>query len=178
MRLNSLARRYAQAIFNSATSHNLTDVIMADLSMVEKVSKDNKDFLKVLSSPVVLKEKKKSLISDLFKGRINDLTLNFLMLVIDKDREHILLIIKDEFEKLYNEVNSLSTLTIESVTELSEAQVSEIKNIMERKLSKKFIVQTIIKPELIGGCRLLFDDNVIDGSLKNKLSQIEEALVK
>ncbi|MBQ7257709.1 MAG: ATP synthase F1 subunit delta [Abditibacteriota bacterium] len=178
MRLNSLARRYAQAIFNSAKDHNLTDVIMTDLSLVERVSKENNDFLKILSSPVVLKEKKKAIIKDLFEGKINDLTLDFIMLVIDKDREYVLLIIKDEFEKLHNEANSLSTLIVESVLELNEAQVSEIKSIMERKLSKKFTVETRINPELIGGVRLLFDDNVIDGSVKEKLSQIEEALIK
>ena len=172
MRLNSLARRYAQAIFNSAKDHNLTDVIMTDLSLVERVSKENNDFLKILSSPVVLKEKKKAIIKDLFEGKINDLTLDFIMLVIDKDREYVLLIIKDEFEKLHNEANSLSTLIVESVLELNEAQVSE------RKLSKKFTVETRINPELIGGVRLLFDDNVIDGSVKEKLSQIEEALIK
>ena len=177
MRLNSLARRYAQAIFNSAVSHNLTDAIMADLSMVERITKENPSFLKILNSPIVLKEKKKSVIKDLFDDKINPLTIDFINLVIDKNREDVLLIIKDEFEKLYNEAKSISKLTIESVIELNESQVSAIKEIMEKKLSKQLFVETRINPALIGGVRLLFDDNVIDGSLKEKLSQVEEALI-
>ncbi len=178
MRLNSLARRYAQAIFASAKSHNLTNEIMADLAMVEKIANENPSFLKVISSPIILKDKKKTIISDLFKDKVNPLTLNFILLVIDKNREDVLLIIKNEFEKLYNEANSLSTLTIESVTELSEGQKAEIKSIMERKLSKKLTVKTSVNPDLIGGVRLLYDDNVIDGSIKDKLSKIEKALIK
>ena len=178
MRLNSLAHRYAQAIFNSAQEKKITDSIMSDLTLIEETILKNSDFLMVLNSPIISKEKKKSVLKDLFASKVQPVTVDFLCLIVDKNRENVLLNIKEEFHKLYNEANSLSNLIIESVIKLSDEQISAIKNKMEKKYNKSFTCSNVLNENLIGGVRLLFDDNIIDGSVRSKLAQIEEALNK
>jgi len=176
MRLNSIAHRYAQALYYSANESKISDKIKLDLSLIEDVYKSNENFVKILNSPIVENSEKKKIFSLLFKDKIDDLTLNFLFLLVDKDREAVLSIIKEEYDKLYNEANSISTLIIESVIKLSEEQINLIKEKMEKKLNVTLSTKNVINKDLIGGVRLLYNDIVIDGSVKTKLSNISGVL--
>lgn len=176
MRLNSIAHRYAQALYYSASESNISDKIKLDLALIEDVYQSNENFVKILNSPIVEKKEKKKIFSDLFKDKIDELTLNFLFILVDKNREAVLSVIKEEYEKLYNEANSISTLIIESVIKLSDEQINLIKEKMEKKLNKSLSTKNVINKDLIGGVRLLYNDNVIDGSVKTKLANINDVL--
>lgn len=176
MRLNSIAHRYAQALYYSASESNIAEKIKSDLEFIENIYNSNENFVKILNSPIVEDKEKKKIFSDLFKDKIDVLTLNFLFILVDKKREAVLSVIKEEYDKLYNEANSISTLIIESVIKLSEEQINLIKEKMEKKLNKTFSIENVINEDLIGGVRLLYNDNVIDGSIKTKLENISEVL--
>ena len=178
MRVNTLARRYAQAILNSAEKNSLGEEILKDLTLTEETFRNNNDLLKILVSPITSKEKKKNIVSDLFGNRINPLTLDFLHLIIDKGRENIMTVVKDEYAILYNMANSVTDLTIESVIKLTDEQILSIKNIMEKKYSIAFNAVNVINEDLIGGVRLRFFDQIIDGSVKNSLKKIEDCLTE
>ena len=176
MRINSLAGRYAQALFGSAKKTGKTEEILADLGLVEEVCKG--DLIKVLTSPVVSAEKKKSVLADLFGGKVNSLTLNFLLLSADKNREIIFPVIREEYEKIYNEANSVRDLVIESVIYLNEEQKELIRTKLEKKLGLKLRVKNILNSDLIGGVRLRIGDTVTDGSVISRLTGIKDCLSK
>lgn len=178
MRLNSLARRYAQALFGAAEGKNISYEILNDLALAEKTFSENEDLVKIINSPVIDSQKKKSVIKDIFGERINSLAVDFYGLVIDKNRECIIISVREEYEKLYNEAKHVRNLVIESVVYLDEEQKQKIKDKMETKYGVKFTVKNVLNSQLIGGVRLIIDDNVIDGSVKNSLAKIEESLIK
>lgn len=178
MRLNSLARRYAQALFGAAEDKNISYEILNDLALAEKTFSENEDLVKIINSPVIDSQKKKSVIKDIFGERINSLAVDFYGLVIDKNRECIITSVREEYEKLYNEAKHVRNLVIESVVYLDEEQKQKIKDKMETKYGVKFTVKNVLNSQLIGGVRLIIEDNVIDGSVKNSLAKIEESLIK
>ena len=178
MRLNSLARRYAQALFGVAEDKNISYEILNDLALAEKTFSENEDLVKIINSPVIDSQKKKTVIKDIFGERINSLAVDFYGLVIDKNRECIITSVREEYEKLYNEAKHVRNLVIESVVYLDEEQKQKIKDKMETKYGVKFTVKNVLNSQLIGGVRLIIDDNVIDGSVRNSLAKIEESLLK
>ena len=65
------------------------------------------------------------------------------------------------------------TLYLETVIPVSSAQIEKIKKIAEKKITK---VVTRINPEILGGFKLKLGDDVWDGSVNGKLSQVKEAI--
>ena len=47
---------------------------------------------------------------------------------------------------------------------------------LKKLLSKDVIVKYEIKPEILGGLVIQYEDNIIDDSLQNKISLIEKAM--
>lgn len=178
MRNSSIARRYASAIFGAAKKVNKVDVILSDITLIEEAFVKYDDLREALHSPVVTDNKKKAIISDIFKDKVDELTLNFFFLVIDKRREGIISLLKDEIEALVFEEKNISIVVIESVIPLKSEQVEAIKTKLENIFKRTLIVkENIINEELIGGVKVILGDKIIDGSIKAKLSLIKDTLM-
>jgi len=65
---------------------------------------------------------------------------------------------------------------VQSVKELSKKQDKDLQNNLKKLLSKDVIIKYEIKPEILGGLIVQYDDNIIDDSLKNKLYLIEKMM--
>ena len=65
---------------------------------------------------------------------------------------------------------------VQSAFPLSEAQVADLVQRLEKKTGRKVRTKVHIDQELIGGVKLLLGDKVIDGSARAQLSALETAL--
>lgn len=178
MRLTSLARRYAHALFGAARKQSAEETVLNDLILLKDTFLSNDDLSKTVNSPIVSDKKKKQIMKDLFGDKISSLAMDFVCLVIDKKRENIIPYVKEEYDKIYSEAISTKTLVIESVIYLDEDQKMLLTEKMEKKFSCHFRPVNIINKDLIGGVRIRVDDTVIDGSVRNRLNMIEEYLTK
>ena len=84
---SAIAVRYAKAFFASAKEKSLLDSLKTDIELVFSVCTESADFILLLESPIVKTSKKAQLISSIFKGKVNKMTLSFLMLITENKRE-------------------------------------------------------------------------------------------
>ena len=66
--------------------------------------------------------------------------------------------------------------TIQSAIELDDETMCEIKESLEKRFSKKLILEHRVTPELIGGLRIQVGNMVIDASVKSRLENLKEIL--
>ena len=102
-----LQTRYAQSLFDLALEKNISKQVYQDMLLVMDVCKQNRELRVVLKNPVIKPCKKKSIVNDVFSGRVEELTLAFVELLIAKRRVILLFEIAERYTYIYNVRKSL-----------------------------------------------------------------------
>jgi F-type H+-transporting ATPase subunit delta len=79
---SSISIRYAKALFAVSEERGLITVLKNDINLIADICSKSAEFMQFLKNPVIKVSQKKELISLIFKGKIDELTLDFLKLVV------------------------------------------------------------------------------------------------
>ena len=169
-----VARRYAEAAWELAEEQKQGERLAADLEVVWKAIKESREFLAMLKSPVISKEKKRIVVTEAFKSRVCALSFNFLTMIIEKGREDVLGDIIGEFFKLRDDRLGIVTLDVRAATELSKSQQQAIVQRFEEITQKKIRVAFSIDKQLKGGFVARIGDTVYDGSVQRQLELLRQ----
>src|SRR5438128_1041363 len=115
----SVARRYAQALFDTAQREGTAERIETDLEMIDALLRATPNLLRVLRAPTIDKARKKELLRRLFAEKVSALTLRFLYLVVDRRREAILPQIDRQFRLLSYQHRNIQPVTVRVATRLT-----------------------------------------------------------
>ena len=85
----------------------------------------------------------------------------------------------EAYEEVYNEHLGIRKATVESTYKLDETELERIGQVFVQKLGlNKLIMKNEVNPSLIGGVRIKIDTKVYDGSIKTKLNDIKQRVVR
>jgi len=84
--------------------------------------------------------------------------------------------IRAQFEALKNEREGILEAEVHSAFELSQAQVADLAQRLEKKTGRKVRTKVHLDKDLIAGVRIVLGDQVIDGSARAQLGALEMAL--
>lgn len=179
MSVNRIAGRYAQSLIDLAQEQNNLDEVYKDMALFAKVS-ENRDFELMLKSPIIKGEKKQSIFDAIFKDKVSKLSTAFFGIVIRKNREQYLDAIAKEFVRQYQVIKKISTVTIITATKLGDATIETIKNqlIATGNVSKNVELTTEVDESIIGGFKLVYDNNLYDASAASKLEELKREFSK
>ncbi|QAT38985.1 F0F1 ATP synthase subunit delta [Clostridium sp. JN-9] len=173
-----LDRRYALALYEVAEEKGKVEIFLDDLRQIVKVFDNDEDFLKIMKHPEISIARKKKLFIKIFKGKIDDDLLSFLLILIEKDR---ILFLKEklvEMEKIHLDRNNTLLAHVKTVIPLDESQKKQLISSLEKKYDKKVILKEEIDKSVIGGVYVRVGDDVIDGTLKSKLQEMKKLMLK
>lgn len=180
MRMTTLARRYAGALFETVRQLDVIDVIdmvESDLGLINYSLETMPRLVEVLNHPLIPRERKKAIVSEIFKARVHAVTLRFLELVIDKRREGILSDIEPEYVRLANEWRGIVPVIVTSAVPLTEDAVNALKKKLDTFTGKNADLELQEDPDLIGGLTIRIGDRVIDGSVRGYLVSLREQML-
>lgn len=101
---------------------------------------------------------------------------NFLRTVIENGRLAALPEIATQFQALVNAKSGVSDALIESAFPIDGAQLPEVIESLEKRFGRKLNAKVAVRPELIGGIRVVVGDEVLDTSVAARLEQMKVAL--
>lgn len=135
-----------------------------------------KDFLLNPQNEAALK---RNVVYNSYNGRVRPEIINFISLLLDKGRIKYLPGIYEKFVGLADEKRSILTINIISATPLDNEQTAVIAA-KYKKLYNAASVKTQVKydPSLIGGIRVIVGDKMTDASVKGRLKELEQLLLK
>jgi F-type H+-transporting ATPase subunit delta len=163
------AYRYALALIGVAEEVKALDAVNKDLSYIEEMHRESSEFMSFLKSPVVNKEKKKSVFTELFRGKVNELTLKFILLLTTKDKEGILPEIIQQFYRLRDERLGILNVAVRTAVKFSDAQEKSLVNNLEQSTKKKIRLKYVIDKSIKGGFTVQHEDTVWDASVRHQL---------
>lgn len=102
--------------------------------------------------------------------------VNFLRLLIVKNRILAVIKIYDEFQKLHAEYNNILHVKVVSAFALSQDEQERLSNSLHKKYQHTIDLCLEVKPDLIGGLIIYIDDKVIDASVVGQLQRLSKLL--
>ena len=174
MTYSRAARRYAQALMDVAEDNKIIDRIVADLESLQQVVQESREFRAFLKSPVIKKDKKRGVLTAMFKPSVDAATMDFLMLLCDKGREDLLPQIIEQFLSLRDEKLGLVSVEVKAATGLTDEQRAILRQRFEQLTKKKVRIHMSIDKQLKGGFVVKVGDTVFDGSVRRQLELLRK----
>ena len=162
------ANNYAQALFETGAGFS------ADLKTVLDVITDNINFVNIISNPAIDRKLKYSIIDEIFNGKIASEVVQFLKILVEKERFNEFVGIYDCYIMKVDEANGIQEVEIVSAIALTDEKKSEITKELGEKLGKKIVPEWVQDENIIAGLIFKIGDDVIDASLKKSLDNISK----
>ncbi len=175
--MSKIASTYAKALYDIALEQNILEDVKNDFNVIVSAIKEEPQFLNVLTLPKLDKEEKKQLIKTIFSSNTPQILVNFLMVLIDKDRIELLSEILVAFNQMVNEYFGIVEGTVYSAVPLSEAQLTQLTYVFTKKLNQKVKLNVVIDSSLLGGYKVNLADVVYDNSIKLQLKNLKQSLM-
>ena len=173
-----LDRRYALALYEVAKEKDKVDEYINDLREICDLIENNKDFYEVVKHPQISTKNKKRTFINIFKGKIDEELLSFLLILIEKDRILYLREKLNEMEKIDLERKNILSAVVKTAVPLLESEISNLQVKLEKQYNKKIIMTTEIDKSLLGGVYVRVGNDVIDGTIKSKLEEMKDIMLK
>lgn len=173
-----LDRRYALALYEIAEKNNKVDEYLQDLREICNIFDENKDFYEVIKHPTISTTKKKQLFIDLFKGKIDQDLLSFMIILIEKGRIVKLREKLNQMEDIDLERKNTIRGVVKTVIPLLDQELEQLKAIFEKKYDKTILFDTQIDKSLLGGVYVKVGNDIIDGTVKSKIEEMKDLMLK
>ena len=171
-----ISRRYAKAILATAIEMNVADEVAKDLDFIGRTGDSSKDLRAMLRSPIIDVSIKKQVIREIIGTHVHQLTLDFMMLVLDKGRGHLWREIVLEYRALLDDVQNIERVRVTSAVEIDAPTRAQIEQALAGKQKKVIIATYDVDAAILGGAIIRVGDTVTDSSLRHQLVVLKEKL--
>ena len=172
-----IARPYAQALFDIAQGDNSLDAVEQGLVSISSLADESADFARFLRSPVISAEAKSAAVDTILKqAKVNPTVGNFVRVVASNGRLFALTTIIKSFRDLAAKQRGEIAADVTSAVPLSKAQLAALATTLKAKIGKTVTLNEHVDPSLIGGLQVKVGSQMIDSSLKTKLTAMKIAM--
>ncbi|HVB08992.1 MAG TPA: ATP synthase F1 subunit delta [Bacillota bacterium] len=172
----SVARPYARALYAAATEAGAADAVMADLEATADLLASSPDVTAFLNHPAVGLEPKQDVLREAFGPRVHALTLRFLLLLLEKRRFGFFSEILQAYRVLAEDAAGTSRGRVEAARPLLPDELAALEKSASRWAGHPVKLVADVRPELLGGARIILGDRVIDGTTMGQLEALSKKL--
>ncbi len=168
-----LASRYAKALLGLSVEQGQLEEVYADMQWLQAATKQSRDLLNLLRSPITNIQLKTKAISAVLQNNVGQLTQKFVSLLISKNREAFLPETTTAFIQQYKQHKNIHTAILTTAVPVGTA----IKNNIVAKVKQESGFENIeliekVDPEIIGGFKLELGDKMVDASIAYDLREV------
>ncbi len=175
-----IAERYAQSLIDLGKNNDLSYVAIAtDLAAIQLILNRSKDLYDALTNPLVNVEDKENIIDSVFVKDVDKLIINFLKLLVERNRFNLIYDVIAKFNLLLDDVNNVARVEVVSAVSLNENEKNIILEKLSQKISDKQIsVKYSVDESIIAGLVFKLGDDVLDTSVSHRLEELQKSIIK
>jgi F-type H+-transporting ATPase subunit delta len=175
--LKSASLQYANALADIVLEQGAAEPARKQITDFAAAYTESAELRNFLATPAVTREEKHGVIEKLVaRLGLSRIIRNFLFVIVDHGRSHLLPEIIETFEHVLRESEGLEQAVVTSAIELNSTQKSTLLQTLERLTGKKIQAKYTLQPGLLGGAVVRVGDTVYDGSVRNRLNLLRAQL--
>jgi F-type H+-transporting ATPase subunit delta len=175
----AIARRWARAIFELGQEGGHLAELSRDIGAFAETWAHNHELSAVVDNPLVPDASRVAVLREVFdKMGLHDAAKATLRLLAQKRRLVALPAIARQLARLVDEAENVIRAEVTSAGPLTEGYLAKLRGELEKATGKKVIITHKQDKSLIGGVVTRIGDQVIDGSVKARLSTFRDSLLR
>lgn len=181
MRAEIIARNYADTLLALADRHGgaaAVEPFGRALDELAALLRSDARIREFLETPRVSAAQKQAALRGALAGRVPDLFLRFVMVVVEKRRQALLPDIADAYRDLVDERMGRVRVSIAISHEPDAALREEIRRGLEARLGKTVVPAYRVDPSLLGGLVVRVGDEVLDGSVRARAARMRRRMLE
>ncbi len=178
MRDETVAKNYAETLFELAERHEGVDTFGEGIELVARLLDENPRVRLFLETPRIAADEKKTVVRKVFGDHLPGHLVNFLLVTIDKRRQRLLRDIAREYHALVDEHHNRVHVEVTLAREMDAEAMDELTEKLSSMLKKTAIPNVRVKPDLLGGVVVRTGDTIYDGSLRRRLDGMRRRLLE
>lgn len=171
-----VAKRYAKALFEVAAKQNVVADVEQQLKGIADALNNDADVAAFLSSPNIGQERKTAVLKDALGGKVSEIVLNTVELLIERGRQSDISGVYDAYTKIAGEATGQASATVYTAKPLGEEELAKVAAQFGKIAGKTLRTEQVVEPSLLGGIQVRIGDRLYDGSLSGKLARLEQSL--
>lgn len=174
MTKRKVARKYNLALYATAVERKSVEEVKKDLADIKRSIEGSKELSNFILTPVISAEKKTKVFEAMFSGKVNELTLRFLVYLCEKNRINLLYDISDDFAALVNEKQGIVLAKVKTAIEITDGEKKALTDKLRLFTGKEIQATYSVDPSIKGGFIASVDDKIIDASILRQLELLKE----
>ncbi|SNT76486.1 ATP synthase F1 subcomplex delta subunit [Paracoccus seriniphilus] len=173
----SIAGRYAQAVFDIVNDEGGLDALARQLDDLEAALHDSADLRNLITSPLYSRDQQGNAISAVVeKMKLSPTLSNTLKLMAQNRRLFVLPQLVQRLQALLAEHRGEIVADVTSAVALTEDQQGRLRDTLAKKTGKTVKLNTRVDEALIGGMIVKMGSQMIDSSISSKLASLQNAM--
>lgn len=173
---NVIAMTYGKALFDAAMELDQVCEIESEIKDLDEIFKKEESFMRLLGNPAVTVKEKKTMVKQVFDGRVREEVLSFLYILIDHGRMNQYHSVVKNYLKRKDSWRGEAYGKIYSAEPLTEAELAAFEGETGKLLGKKVTLKNRIDPSILGGVRVQVAGKMIDATVKSALEGLRDSL--
>jgi F-type H+-transporting ATPase subunit delta len=170
--------RYAKGLMGAIEDPAVLDEVANELAAIAELVADDRALRAFLEGPDIPTEDKLKLVNKAFGGRVQPVLLDFIHLLMHKNRVDILRGVAHAFQHLVEaRRNQMRTKVIAAVPLRPDA-LDRLKRALDGTTGRDCILEPEVDARIVGGLVVVLDDRVIDGSIRTALDDLKHKLLE
>ncbi|APR84496.1 ATP synthase delta chain [Minicystis rosea] len=179
MSYEAIARRWARAIFELGKETKTVARLNEDIGAFAALYSSNEELSAVLENPLVPDTARENVLVEIAaKMGLSDTAKSTLRLLAQKRRVAALPLIARQLARLADEDGNVLRAEVTTAAPVGEDYLGKLRAELEKATGKKVSISHKVDKALIGGVVTRIGDRVIDGSVKTRLTNFRETLLR
>lgn len=178
---DAVAVTYAHALFElarSAGGQHAIEAALAELDEFVDLARADPMFGEFVSSQVISPDHRARSLEKIFRGKMSDLTLHFLLVLNDRGRLANIIGIASAFDALVQRSFGRVEVDAYTVAPLSAEEKNALQESLSKRLGSQVVLHAYTDPAMIGGIRFQVGDQLLDASISTQLRAVRQQLAE
>ena len=175
--MRTKAKAYASALLELAREEKSLEGIDADFRLIADTISEHLDLKDILADAEVDSSQKIGIVREVFRGKVSELALSFLQLMVGLDQVAITRPMVKELTRLVQIEERKMIADVTTAIPLDEAMIAGLTSQLSKLTGKQVKVRPRLDKSILGGILVRMDGKLLDGSIRSRLEEMKNQMI-
>ncbi|WP_420437531.1 ATP synthase F1 subunit delta [Candidatus Poriferisocius sp.] len=165
---------YADAVAAVARAEGNLDVVSDELFRVARALEGSDELRMTLSDRQIPAARRQQIVEDLLGGQALETTTAVVSMIVAAGRSSDLAVIAQEAVEINARDRGRSVAEVRTAVAITDDQATRLSAALSAATGHQVEIKVIVDPSIMGGVVATIGDEVIDGSVRHRLSQLRD----